>query len=161
MKKSKFKDLANFLIQEADAAKSADTAKIIETNRPPRGENLSHRHAVHTAVDKSRSRSPHKSKKCFYCLNECQDISDCRAFKNKTTNDRWDWMKKDRRCFNCLAAGHSRRSCEEFLCKIRRCKRPYHFLLHLFPEEQRNVRTNFLPQAHHLPKKLVLIMQND
>lgn len=70
-----------------------------------------------------------KSRTCSYCRGEHSTFS-CSGFKAMTPAKRQEWVKEQRRCFNCLGENHrvdeckSERSCHD-------CKRRHHSLLHL------------------------------
>ena len=130
-------NLANFLINDADAAKRAGTAKLMDRGRPDRSEHCSRRFRVNSVVEKDRSRSPLRDRKCYFCSSEGHLISDCRRFKEKNLNARWEWAKQGKRCFKCLSSSHSRKNCSAALCKIKFCNRPHHSLLHAFSENRK------------------------
>lgn len=68
------------------------------------------------------------NKKCQIC-KENHTLSHCKEFGKQTPSQRSEFIKKNSRCFNCLASGHSARQCRiPRYCRI--CRRRHHSLLH-------------------------------
>ena len=66
----------------------------------------------------------------------------CETFKLKPVNERIEFVKTKRICFNCInSVEHPARSCKSSVrCKAPECGRPHHTLLHLSrPSHERNV----------------------
>ena len=70
-------------------------------------------------------------------------LEDCQQFIRMSTEDRWKWVRKHKRCMNCLATDHVMKNCTE-KSDCDRCtpaEKKHHFLLHVDPdcdEEQLN-----------------------
>ncbi|XP_049877906.1 uncharacterized protein LOC126375107 [Pectinophora gossypiella] len=65
---------------------------------------------------------------CTYCSKN-HYVCHCQDFASLTVNERQDFVKKNRICFNCLVKGHSVNQCRQSTtCK--KCGRRHHTLLH-------------------------------
>ncbi|XP_028176994.1 uncharacterized protein LOC114364858 [Ostrinia furnacalis] len=66
---------------------------------------------------------------CVYCDQE-HKINYCSQFMKQSVDDRRDFVRQKRLCFNCLRLGHLARDCKNNTrCKI--CRRLHNTLLHL------------------------------
>ena len=63
-------------------------------------------------------------------------IFTCRTFKNISSSDKPDRIKRHALCFNCLKPGHMLTACKSSCCK--HCGRRHHSLLHRFNEVKTN-----------------------
>ncbi len=76
----------------------------------------------------SFSTSAGNSGSCRLCGNE-HNMYQCEEFKKQTVTERFETVKKNGLCFNCLKGSHSSRSCRSGLrCKI--CHRRHNTMLH-------------------------------
>ena len=78
----------------------------------------------------------------------------CEMFKLKPVNERIEFFKTKRICFNCInSVEHSARSCKSPVrCKAPECGRPHHTLLHLSrPSHERNVHQTNNAEAAEVP----------
>ena len=71
-----------------------------------------------------------KSKACRLC-QKGHPIWECFLFKGMTVSDRYQCLKANRLCFNCLKPFHISRDCTfQGRCKAQGCGRKHHTLLH-------------------------------
>ena len=132
--------LANFLTLEADLANRAGTARILgNTNRDSKvhqnkkGLKFDHGRnskAVLSINNRDRSRSVQRENRCWYCNSSFHILYKCTDFCSLSVNEKWLWVRKERRCFKCLRSGHDQKSCTSSGCTINRCTRSHHTLLH-------------------------------
>ena len=74
-------------------------------------------------------------------------LYDCSNFTTLAVTERWKWVKKEKRCFKCLRAGHDQKSCSFLRCTTDKKNRPHHSLLHqpslsVRDQKQRNSKSN-------------------
>ncbi|XP_072932283.1 uncharacterized protein [Epargyreus clarus] len=119
--------LKKFLNSEADLCGSFAPPELIKKRFGQR------RFPVHTTQDDEEethivatSSEPYK-KNCFHCNGE-HWLTECKNFKEATTDEKWEIAKQKRLCFKCLRLRHVRTNCKAQPC--RKCKRPHHTLLH-------------------------------
>ena len=93
---------------------------------------------------KKTVRNTQNNVKCQFCHESEHDLTDCPSFKRVNRNVRWDHVKKNRLCCNCLGSRHSLRTCPASVCGIDNCGIPHHYMLH-----NRNVSW-----SGHQPKQL-------
>ena len=76
------------------------------------------------------------SSNCKCCLGDYHHLYKCSKFLGLGVSSRYEYLKKQNCCFNCLADGHSTKGCtSKFRCK--QCKQPHHTLLHTTPSQER------------------------
>ncbi|XP_072936129.1 uncharacterized protein [Epargyreus clarus] len=119
--------LKKFLNSEADLCGSFAPPELIKKRFGQR------RFPVHTTQDDEEethivatSSEPYK-KNCFHCNGE-HWLTECKNFKEATTDEKWEIAKQKRLCFKCLRLRHVRTNCKAQPC--RKCKKPHHTLLH-------------------------------
>ena len=142
--KPDLKDLAKWLGERADrAAIHAHTFKREEPHTKPDDRRERRTTRVLTAVDDeepSELSNPNKKpnqkrgNKCGFCYKVGHKINVCRQFLKLSVQQRWDVVKKEHACFNCLEFGHGSEACVQEKCPSESCGRPHHKLLH---EERR------------------------
>lgn len=72
--------------------------------------------------------APTRTDKCRYCSAD-HSVFSCESFKGLDVNQRWAWVKKSGRCYNCLSHNHQLASCATpHRCK--QCSSNHHTLLH-------------------------------
>lgn len=95
-------------------------------------------HRVHATADISpdesmRSTTPLLSQtgssknQCVLC-DKYHSLPECRVFIEKTSDQKWDFVKQNKLCFKCLVKQHSRYQCHAKRCT--RCRASHHELLH-------------------------------
>ena len=68
--------------------------------------------------------------KCWVCNAEPK-LWDCPQYKQKTINDRLQFMRQNHLCDNCAKKGHVANYCfSKSLCKVTGCKQKHHPSLH-------------------------------
>ena len=71
-----------------------------------------------------------KTKVCRMCRKE-HFIWECSLFKGMTVSDRYQFIKANRLCFNCLGYSHMSRDCASpRRCKAQGCGQKHHTLIH-------------------------------
>ena len=79
-------------------------------------------HRTHTAIEKPVN-------KCRVCEKD-HHASDCKKFKEASSDKRWELAKKHNLCFRCLRSRRSGHTCKSKKCEIRGCTATHHQLLH-------------------------------
>ncbi|XP_053406602.1 uncharacterized protein LOC128559321 [Mercenaria mercenaria] len=138
-----FSDLVKFVEEKAriatslyglDLANEKSHGKIVEDrtfkSKPspaPRRNN-----AVSFATNSAVNNPMYKpSRKCYCCSGSCKDLASCTKFTAMNLNDREQFVKKNRLCFNCLKGKHFSNVCRKPTgCNVTECKSRHHFLLH-------------------------------
>ncbi|XP_076291065.1 uncharacterized protein LOC143214212 [Lasioglossum baleicum] len=83
---------------------------------------------THVATSNRLSRPRDAPLVCSLCKTE-HLLNACPLFKSKTTSQRFDFVKGERRCLNCLSQKHSVNACpSKYACQ--KCGRRHHTLLH-------------------------------
>ena len=59
---------------------------------------------------------PSSKQVCEFCKRSGHDVTVCRGLDKKTNNERWEWVKNDARCFNCLTGDIGPESVDEDQC---------------------------------------------
>lgn len=68
---------------------------------------------------------------CKFCDKSSHTIEECDKFKNLSSDERWSWITKEKRCFRCLTKGHRKFTCKsKKVCGIDGCKSKHNALLH-------------------------------
>ena len=65
---------------------------------------------------------------CGICNNEQHEVTSCPVFINWSPNDKWNFVKQNRLCFQCLQPDHRRDNCTAPKCIY--CGKPHHSMLH-------------------------------
>lgn len=77
----------------------------------------------------SDSQSQHNSTVCSFCQNSEHTLHKCEKFHNLTPKDRFNFIKTNGHCVNCLGTSHTLKSCySKHTCST--CKGKHHSLLH-------------------------------
>ena len=108
---------------------SSDFCDPIDPREPVR--TLGARHAGGPSASESRAgktfKDQMKKRKCELCSQEAHSLEKCQRFKNMTPDERWEVVKKQRRCFGCLDKNHHTAECNRATrCQ---CNRFHHRLL--------------------------------
>lgn len=64
---------------------------------------------------------------CAYCKGDHKIVA-CKAFNALNVNERYNFVRENRLCINCLKLGHMVRDCRAGTFK--ECHLPHYFLLH-------------------------------
>ncbi|GFT33531.1 DUF1758 domain-containing protein [Trichonephila clavipes] len=65
-------------------------------------------------------------------------LNRCEKFLKMNINNRWNFVKKSKLCFNCLRGNHNVSSCK-FTTSCRACKQRHHTVLHQFQSSPREI----------------------
>ena len=142
-----FKDVINFLNDRADVANhpffssSSTETKPPDSKRPNTNDQTSPFKfttlTTEGAKKDSEDSNPEVSKdrktgKCPMC-GRSHPLYRCEMFKSKPVEERAEFVKMKRICFNCFnSVEHSSRSCKSSVrCRTPECGKPHHTLLHL------------------------------
>ncbi|XP_051159332.1 uncharacterized protein LOC127291126 [Leptopilina boulardi] len=96
----------------------------VDIKKRPESKNSNHSQSVLKKVH------THQNSTKFVCpmCNREHNLYACSVFKEKTIDERSEYLKANSRCFNCLGK-HNRNLCQSRkFCNI--CKKPHHSLLH-------------------------------
>ena len=139
--------LFDFLEQRARAVAAATGPNSVPVKpKSHRGEE-SHKR-VHTFHGQSSST-------CKSCNGQFHPLYRCSKFLTMGIADRYEFLKKQNACFNCLTVGHSTNSCtSKFRCK--QCKKLHHTLLHSGTNPEQSIPSvtpsQAIAQSHHVSK---------
>ncbi|XP_062708617.1 uncharacterized protein LOC134288281 [Aedes albopictus] len=84
--------------------------------------------------------------RCCFCSESFHPAFLCGRFQKMTIPERYDAVRKNGLCMNCLSSGHLARSCSKGLC--RQCGRKHHTLLH---SEANSAKISSVPQTSTKP----------
>ncbi|CAG7819094.1 unnamed protein product [Allacma fusca] len=85
----------------------------------------SSRESGHT---KARPNPPFKPRPCSYCGKHDHRISKCGTFGSMSVNQRREWVRTNKRCYNCLGIHQVSDCAIERTCFV--CRKRHHTLLH-------------------------------
>ena len=137
---AKFKELVEFVRHESDEANSLYGKSFYLGSKPlmcsqPSAKRLS---SFGTAVYRgvNARTNPASGPCCPYCKGG-HNLNSCDDFKNISRSKRVDYLRKENRCFCCLAKGHVVGDCRSRLvCEVDGCgRRSHHTLLHIYPSD--------------------------
>ena len=69
-----------------------------------------------------------QSPTCKLCGNEPHDVTSCSVFITWSPYEKWNSVKQNKLCFQCLQPDHRRETCTQ--PKYKFCDKPHHCLLH-------------------------------
>lgn len=128
--------LSEFLTREADMANKAGTVRVTESSHRERGavrdRKDSHQTSrrIYAVSNRTRSRSPRKENKCGFCASTNHKLVSCPRFTALDLDGKWQWVRRESRCYKCLSREHLRPECQAMDCSIAGCGRPHNRLLH-------------------------------
>ena len=137
---AKFKELVEFVRHESDEANSLYGKSFYSGSKPlmcsqPSAKRSS---SFGTAVYRGENaRTNHASGPCCPYCKGGHNLNSCDDFKNISRSKRIDYLRKENRCFRCLAKGHVVGDCRSRLvCEVDGCgRRSHHTLLHIYPSD--------------------------
>ena len=150
-----FKDVVNFLNDRADVANHpffsnpVSEVKTPNSKTPaPKFTSLATEGATDQAENVSAVKSDKKTGKCPMCTRS-HPLYRCETFKSKPVDERHEFIKRNRICFNCInSVEHSSRSCKSSVrCQKPECGKRHHTLLHF---SSSNPERNSAHQANHI-----------
>ncbi|UYV71983.1 hypothetical protein LAZ67_9001435, partial [Cordylochernes scorpioides] len=71
-------------------------------------------------------------------------IYNCTTFRTMPIEQKWEFVKQNKMCYNCLKKGHARKNCYQGPCK--KCDKMHHTLLHKLDTEVTNTQKGAKPQ---------------
>lgn len=118
-----YKQLLNFIKEQAKILSCTRSSGQKET--PIQGKR-SGQFSGHVGIDKLGHGSYH----CLYCKRGGHFIARCDKFKKLSAGKRYEVVRNNNWCFNCLSNQHGVRNCSsEKVCS--ECSKNHHYLLHL------------------------------
>ncbi len=92
----------------------------------------SERSVSEQAVQCDGSRRDSRNKlKCYCCNGKCDKLFNCSKFKSFSLDERRQYVRKNRLCFNCLIYNHVVKDCRKSnQCSVSGCDRKHNTLLH-------------------------------
>ncbi|UYV74373.1 hypothetical protein LAZ67_11003269, partial [Cordylochernes scorpioides] len=91
---------------------------------------------VHLAINAS-------AKICIAC-KAGHRIYNCTTFSTMPIEQKWEFVKQHKMCYNCLKRGHTGKNCYQGPCK--KCNKRHHTLLHRLDTEVTNTQKGAKPQ---------------
>ncbi|GFY18128.1 DUF1758 domain-containing protein [Trichonephila clavipes] len=123
-----FPSLNKFLSFLEKQARSLQGIKITPLNE--KSNEVSHKpYSLKTTVESDDS--------CKLCFSS-HSLHRCEKFLKMNINNRWNFVKKSKLCFNCLRGNHNVSSCK-FTTSCRACKQRHHTVLHQFQSSPREI----------------------
>ncbi|GFX42353.1 DUF1758 domain-containing protein [Trichonephila clavipes] len=123
-----FPSLNKFLSFIEKQARSLQGIKITPLNE--KSNKVSHKpYSLKTTVESDDS--------CKLCFSS-HSLHRCEKFLKMNINNRWNFVKKSKLCFNCLRGNHNVSSCK-FTTSCRACKQRHHTVLHQFQSSPREI----------------------
>ncbi|GFW25592.1 integrase catalytic domain-containing protein [Trichonephila clavipes] len=123
-----FPSLNKFLSFLEKQARSLQGIKITPLNE--KSNKVSHKpYSLKTTVESDDS--------CKLCFSS-HSLHRCEKFLKMNINNRWNFVKKSKLCFNCLRGNHNVSSCK-FTTSCRACKQRHHTVLHQFQSSPREI----------------------
>ena len=150
-----FKDVVIFLNERADVAdhpffsNPVSEVKTPNSKTPaPKFTSLVMEGATDQAENVNGVKSDKKTGKCPMCTRS-HPLYRCDTFKSKPVDERHEFIKRNRICFNCInSVEHSSRSCKSSVrCQKPECGKRHHTLLHF---SSSNPERNSAHQANHI-----------
>lgn len=110
-----YRNLVNFLKNHCAVLQSVGSCKPtpVEFRKPKIG--VSHS-------------STSSTNRCCFCSESFHSAFVCKRFQKMRISERYDAVRKNGLCINCLSSGHLARNCSKGFC--RQCGRKHHSLLH-------------------------------
>ncbi|GFX97591.1 DUF1758 domain-containing protein [Trichonephila clavipes] len=123
-----FPSLNKFLSFLEKQARSLQGIKITPLNE--KSNKVSHKpYSLKTTVESDDS--------CKLCFSS-HSLHRCEKFLKMNINNRWNFVKKSKLCFNFLRGNHNVSSCK-FTTSCRACKQRHHTVLHQFQSSPREI----------------------
>ena len=150
-----FKDVVNFLNDRADVANHPFFSNPVSEMKTMNSKTTALKFtslATEGATDQIENgnavKHAKKTGKCLMCTRS-NPLYRCETFKSKPVNERHEFIKRSRICFNCNnSVEHSSRSCKSSVhCQKPECGKRHHTLLHF---ASFNPERNDVHQANHI-----------
>ncbi|XP_036347852.1 uncharacterized protein LOC118757230, partial [Rhagoletis pomonella] len=126
---SKWEDMDKFLSNRFQTLETVSGLKGNKTAKTPKPQNT--RQMPEAPPKRLGAFQASVAKKsCTMCQNSEHKLRHCERFRKLTPSDRIEYVKSNKRCLNCLSAGHTVTRCTSpFNCSA--CHSRHHTLLHL------------------------------
>ena len=112
-------DLVQFVKEEAEVVKSAYSKFVYRKSK-----------RVSSFLTNSIEVVTKGNLTCYFCSKN-HLLKNCFAFRNKSLNDKYEFMKQKRLCFNCFKQGHIAKFCsQDKACTVEGCQGKHYELLH-------------------------------
>lgn len=144
--------LAEFLTKQADMANKAGTARIHDVDYRDRGDRWEKRERpvnkrTFAISSRTRSRSPRKDNTCGFCSSLDHVVCACPRFSDLDLDRKWQWVRRENRCYKCLSRDHLRPECTMPDCTVEGCGRPHNALLHAGKAPRKTAPTRLSTQT--------------
>lgn len=130
-----------FLLTRSDCLESICSSSKAQSQR-----NSKSNFHVHSKPSSSKSfvtstPSQSENSSCVYCNNGSHNLYECSSLKSLPVEKRRDFIRDDRRCFNCLGKSHSVYHCKS-KSRCQKCGRKHHTLVHGLSTESENTTSS-------------------
>ena len=122
-----WEDCSKIIIRRCQSLEVNESRSIKHENSHNKNRNF-HNNDRKPHIKSSFAASIENDFKCPFCKTNSHFLNSCNSFGNLMVGQRFDFVKENALCINCLKKGHTVSSCRAMNCKI--CKRPHHSLLH-------------------------------
>ena len=133
-------DVVQFVKEAADEANDPVYGKLADSNRtrtePDRQGNqtrVNRGAALATSVQRADQEIRHtadSNRNCLMCADS-HSLFNCQTFKNLSVDDRQDFVKLNKLCYNCLRGNHRSNACKlTRVCTVTGCGKKHTRLLH-------------------------------
>ena len=102
--------------------RNRSASSAIERKRKPTFTSTKLSYATHGETMHGNASEDSKIQKCILCTQQ-HWLSRCKAFREKSTQERLKFVREKGLCDNCLQVGHMAKSCpKESFCKVENCR---------------------------------------
>jgi len=147
----------------------AEAASYIPTSSESDGNRRSYRdHAHSSGGDRGRYNTQYQSRatvmttilnSCQFCKKKNHDINYCTEFKGLSNEDKWNWIREEKRCFSCMKLEHGIRDCPtKKKCNVHSCPHFHHPILHEFRQTTATVAHSSSIQPQVMLRVLPVIL---
>ncbi|CAC5425025.1 unnamed protein product [Mytilus coruscus] len=138
-KEPRFSDLANFIDKKSLLASSMFGLDLVKENSNTcrkdidKHTDMNTREKVSTFASNNMyvNKATTQDRKCIYCNGACNNLELCVKLKSINLNDRVNFVRTAKLCFNCLKGKHFSRDCRKAkMCTEENCNSKHHILMH-------------------------------
>ncbi|XP_065094610.1 uncharacterized protein LOC135715141 [Ochlerotatus camptorhynchus] len=115
-----YDDLIKFIHDHSRTLQSLKLSQLVCTPSMEAKLTKSRQVLAHSATE--------QTPKCTAC-KQAHFLFQCEVFRDQTPHQRFDLVKRNNLCINCIKASHQARNCTSGCCKY--CQKKHHTLLHL------------------------------
>ena len=124
-----FAAFATFISQEADDANDPVYGKLHGASKQP--DQRPHNEMKRAFASSAEEEHPGKKPLSCYCCQGPHRILNCKQMKDKTAEERLDFVRRSHLCFVCLCPNHVSSNCKSsYVCNVNECKQRHSHLLH-------------------------------